>query len=505
MPPRAVEEFQDALGELAARSGEAADRLLNRISVLSPAEARAFITDAYPALLTPFLAASSDLTVQWYSEQPAPERRPGSAVFAPVAAPMRPGEQLAISGRWALTQTSPSTALAGNATRQVFNQSRDTVIINAEREGVRWIRKAQPNACGFCKMLATRAAKDLAQYSYKSEGVRRKLDSFGNPTGDYTLTVIGKRGRTRGKRRLGSEYHDHCKCTAVPVRDGRYEPPDYVQQWTEQYDAIVKEHGTADLLKISSLMDAGRVRPDRVRAPLQDGVDLFTATAATDDAAAAAPVDLDAADSAPAPPRDFATVEAEFNAAIEAGDDAAIDRLADELQAVEAAERQAAERAAKAKARREAADRAKWDRVGTLIDDGYDPVQAEAEVFGKSVESLRRRDFIAQARADGHQGAGFDELLTNVYNRAVQELYLQAEAATRGTIFNRATLNRYGAGGPDPLKLWTASEATARKWMSEEMAAWFDQNGRLTKAALRQAILDGSGRWRDAMTRDFLQ
>lgn len=505
MPPVAVDEFQDAIGELAARTGEAADTLLSRISVLSPAEARAFITDAYPALLSPYLAASNDLTVQWYAEQPAAERRPGAAVFTPVAGPMRSGEQLAISGRWALSTAAPATALRGNATRQVMNQSRDTVIVNAEREGVRWIRKAKPNACGFCKMLATRAAKDLAQYSYKSEGVRRKLDRFGNPTGDYTLTVIGKRGRTRGKRKLGSEYHDHCRCTAVPIRDGSYEPPDYVQQWTEEYDAIVKEHGTGDLLKISNLMDAGRVRPDRLRGALQDGADLFTAAAAADDTAAAAPpVDLDAP-AAKKPPRSFEDVEADLQAAIEAGDDAAVDRLADELEAVEAAERKAAERAAKAKARREAIDRDKWDRVGALIDQGYDPVEAESDVFGISMERIRRRNFIAESRADGHRGAGFDELLTSVYEQRVYELYLQAESATRGVLFNRQTMNRYGPGGIDPVKLWTANEATARKWMSPELAEWFDQNGRLTKAALRNMILDGRDTWRDPMTRDFLQ
>jgi hypothetical protein len=500
MPPRAVDQFQDALGELAAKSGEATDRLINRISVLSPGEARAFITDAYPALLTPFLAASGDLTAQWYAEQPTVPVRAGAAEFVPVRAPLAAGEQLAISGRWALTQTSPVTALQGSATRQVMNVSRDTVILNAARENVRWVRQAKSNACGFCKMLATRAAKSIERYGYSSEGVR--LDK---ETGDYITVVVGRRGRggspLRGKRKLGSKYHDACRCIAVPVRDRNYEPPDYVQEWTDQYDAIVAREGTGDLLKISNLMDVGRVRPDRIPKPLQDGADLFAAATAADDAAAAAPVDLDTP--ARAKLRDYDEVEKEFTAAVEAGDDAAVDRLADELEAIDAAQRKAAELAAKAKARREAAQRDKWDRVGALVDDGVDPLEAESEVFGRSVESLRRRDFIAQARSEGHRGAGFDELLTNVYTSAIQELYIQAENATRGTIFNRATMNRYGGVGPDPLRLWTASESTARAWMSEEMAAWFDQNGRLTKSALRQSILDGSGVWRDPMTQDF--
>lgn len=498
MPPQAVEEFQNALGELAARSGEATDRLLNRISVLSPAEARAFITDAYPSLLTPFLAASSDLTAQWYAEQPAAPRAPGAAEFIPVRPPLAAGEQLAISGRWALTQSDPIVALQGNATRQVMNASRDTVILNAQRENVRWIRQAKLNACGFCKMLATRAAKEWSQYAYGSQGVRRKLDRDGNLTNDYTLVVIGKRGRTRGKRKLGSEFHDHCRCTAVPVRDGEYEPPDYVQEWTDQYDAIVAREGTADLLKISNLMDAGRIRPDRVRAPLQDGADLFAAAAAAQPPVPP-PVDLDAP-AQPRKPRDFAEVETEFYAAVDAGDDAAIDRLAAEMEAIEVAQRKAADRAAKAKARREAADRDKWARVGDLVEQGVDPLEAESDVFGQSLESLRRRDFMAQARSEGHQGKGFDELVGSVFDRLIDDLYVAADNATNGYMLKPRFVGKVRA-----RDLWRMPETRARAVMSDEMAEWFDVNGRLTRQALRRSILDGSGVWRDPMTGDFLQ
>lgn len=494
MPPQAVEEFQNALGELAARSGEAADRLLSRISVLSPGEARAFITDAYPDLLTPFLAASSDLTAQWYAEQPTVPVRAGAAEFVPIRPPLAGGEQLAISGRWALTQTNPVTALSGNATRQVMNASRDTVILNAQRENVRWVRQAKLNACGFCKMLATRAAKSIERYGYSSEGVR--LDK---ETGDYITVVVGRRGRggspLRGKRKLGSKYHDACRCIAVPVRDKNYEPPDYVQQWTDEYDDIVKEHGTGDLLKISNLMDAGRIRPDRVRA-VQDGVDLFAAATAADNAAAAPPVELDSP--APKKPRSFDDVEAEFQAAIAAGDDAAVDRLAEELEAIEVAERKAAARAAKAEARRDAERSRKSDEIIALVDSGVDPAEAEAEVLGISVDRIRRRDFISQARSDGHRGRGFDDLLESVFASIVEELYVAADDATRGYMLKPQFVGKVRA-----RDLWRMSDARARKVMSEEMANWFDANGRLTRSALKQSILDGSGVWRDPMTRDF--
>lgn len=263
MPPVAVTEFQDALGELAARSGEATDKLLSRVGRLSPAEARAFITDAYPALLDPFLKASGELTAQWYSEQPVAVKSPGASVFVPEPVVLATGEQLAISGRWALTQPNAKTAILGSATRQVMNASRDTVIVNAQREGVRWVREAKPDACGFCRMLATRAAIPVSRSgritSYKSEGVFKD-----QKTGQYYLGVIGKRGVIRSGKQRGDKYHDHCRCIAVPLRDGRYNPPEYVQKWTDEYETLFDQYGS-DPIQISRLMDAGRQRPDRLK------------------------------------------------------------------------------------------------------------------------------------------------------------------------------------------------------------------------------------------------
>ena len=499
MPPIAVTEFQDALSELAARSGEATDKLLSRISVLSPAEARAFITDAYPALLDPFLRASSDLTAQWYAEQPTLPVAPGAAEYTPIPAPMRSGEQLAISGRWALTTSTPATALRGNATRQVMNQSRDTVIINAEREGKRWIRQAKPNACGFCKMLATRATKEWRKYSYGGEGVRRKLDRDGNITNDYTLVVIGKRGRKRRKngRSLGSEYHDHCRCVAVAIRDGEYEPPDYVQQWTEQYDTIVAEHGTGDLLKISNLMDEGRIRPDRIKTPPLDGAaDLFTAAATQPP-----PVDLDAAPpTAPVPQRTVDDVAADLNAAIEAGDDALIEQLAQELDDIDAAERKAVARRARAKERRTAATNAKWAQVEDMIDAGADPLEAEAEVFGKQLSRLRNRELKWQLKTEGYHGETINQLIRDKYLTMLNEHMLAAENATNGYMLKEKYQNRV-----KPVLLWTAGEKRARELMTDEMAEWFDQHGRITLKAVRESTLNGTGVWRDAMQEDFLR
>ncbi|QAU05023.1 putative capsid maturation protease [Mycobacterium phage Henu3] len=213
----------------------------------------------------------------------------------------------------------------------------------------------------------------------------------------------------------------------------------------------------------------------------------------------------------PPAPRTLDVVEAELNAAIEVGDEELIDRLVAEMDALEEAERQAAAKAAERErrkaerqaakaAQKEAEDRARWDRIGELIEQGYDPIDAEAEVLGVDPEKLRRRDFMAQARAEGHKGKGFDELLSSVFTEKAAEQYWQAEQATNGYM-----LKRKYEGKVDPTDIWHVNERTARAWMSDELAAWFDENGRLTKQLLRESILSGRANWRNPLQEDFLQ
>lgn len=222
MPTLAVPEFQAALAELTVRAGAGVDILLGRLDRRSPGEARGFVTDAYPHLIDPFLSAAGELTTQWYAEQPTKPVARGAAVFSPEPAALVPRERLAISARWALTQSNPVVALQGSATRAVFDQSRNTVIVNARREKVRWARHASANACGFCRLLAIRGAV----YHSKAKALR---------------------------------VHDHCRCLATPVRDGLYEPAPYVEQWERAYKAA-REAGASTPGQIASFMDPARVK-----------------------------------------------------------------------------------------------------------------------------------------------------------------------------------------------------------------------------------------------------
>ncbi|AJD82229.1 hypothetical protein PBI_KESHU_9 [Mycobacterium phage Keshu] len=229
--PQAVPQFQGALTRLSSEVGGAVDKLVPRLSGLTKAEGLRFITDAYPSLIDPFLNASGELTAQWYAEQ-TPAKVPSVRVrgeiatlpanFVPEPAALPASKQLATSGRWALVQRDPALALRGSATRSVFSQSRKTVLDNAGREQVKWTRYASGNACGFCRMLATRALT---------------IEEKGAP-GLYHSKASAERNAHTFDLARG---HDHCKCIAVPVRSGSYTPPGYVHDWLDDYNAVSRD------------------------------------------------------------------------------------------------------------------------------------------------------------------------------------------------------------------------------------------------------------------------
>lgn len=201
-----------------------------------------------PGVVDPYLAASGDISATWYEAQ-APEL----AYVASPAALVDEG-QLQSTARWAagtvLTRSpvSPLDLLAGSMQRALFNESRETVLENAEAEpGARWARHASANACEFCKMVATRGAV------YTSEAAAGRVGGRGS---------TGKRGkgiRTRGDQAIGDRYHDHCHCIAVPVRPGQsYDPPSYVEEWEADYTRARK---AADGNDAKSILSAWRKLP----------------------------------------------------------------------------------------------------------------------------------------------------------------------------------------------------------------------------------------------------
>ena len=104
-------------------------------------------------------------------------------------------------------------AAAVTAQRHALNAGRRTVEASTAANGTTWRRVTDGKPCAFCAMLATRD-------DYTSR--------------DAALKVQGRRGRPRGRRALGSSYHDRCGCTAVEVLD-TWEPTRQEQAYQQLY------------------------------------------------------------------------------------------------------------------------------------------------------------------------------------------------------------------------------------------------------------------------------
>lgn len=193
--PSDVAALQGVLKKLGVAAGVAVATMWRNASDAQQIKA------AYPVVVDPYLSAAGTITAQWYHELDA------ESDFAVEVAPLPAADALTASVGWAFSQADPVDALSGSVERHVFGASRDTVAHNAQREHVKYARYASATACPWCQVLATREA---AYHSAESA--------------------------VRG--------HDNCHCMAVPIRGGdTYEPPDYVQQWQQDYRDARKEVG----------------------------------------------------------------------------------------------------------------------------------------------------------------------------------------------------------------------------------------------------------------------
>lgn len=255
------------------------------------------LKQALPEIVRPHADAAAHITAQWYDEI-----NPASAFEATPVVDLAP-ERIDKTIDWALhAPTTPASAahthespvdlqsapdlapfheklddptqpdpdvvlsrLSGSVKRMVADASRDTVLSSSLEEGVRWARYASANACAFCRLLATRQAvyrseADALTVSGASVGLTmsdRRQRAGGLATTDELLArrmgqktyVAGKNKgqeksrQLRGTREKGDRYHDHCRCIAVPVRDGVYTPPDYMKQWEQDYIAARRDVG----------------------------------------------------------------------------------------------------------------------------------------------------------------------------------------------------------------------------------------------------------------------
>lgn len=151
-------------------------------------------------------------------------------------------------------EPDPDAALSridGGLQRIIADADRDTIEENIDADPARplFARHASANACAFCALLATRGAV------YRSETsalrvVGRGTEIKPSRPGERKRGRPAKGIRARGERPLGSKYHDHCHCTAVPVFEGNeLEEAPYVAKWREAYANAPVNPGKAIDLK----------------------------------------------------------------------------------------------------------------------------------------------------------------------------------------------------------------------------------------------------------------
>lgn len=222
-----------------------------RLSERHPDVSVQVLVEMYPEILAGYVGASEDLGRVMLADH-----APG---ITPVAGTSMPSqEQMRNSILWANTAQGDTYALLGGAMqRAIFNGARWMVqdSIDLAEPGTTtttWARHASPTACGFCRMLATRgAAYQSKRAATTVVGRGKEMTEFeamwrGDRTGPVqalgTARFIAGGVKARGSRSLGSSYHDHCRCVAVPSTESDpYVPPAYVADWMSEYKLLAAE------------------------------------------------------------------------------------------------------------------------------------------------------------------------------------------------------------------------------------------------------------------------
>lgn len=147
-----------------------------------------------------------------------------------------------------------------------------------------------------------------------------------------------------------------------------------------------------------------------------------------------------------------------------------------EMDRREEAERRREEQAEQRRREREAKEDAQHAEIERLVEDeGMEREEAAAEVLGRSIESIRREQYVAEHRSSQDRRP-FREIAREQYKLMIERIYVQAEEQTNGFM-----LNQQGeAAGIDPMSLFSGPRSRVEKYASEELKRFFDASGRQT-------------------------
>lgn len=235
-----LEKHRRDLARLWSVASRDIDSLALAVRKLSVADAREMLKVALPDLMDPFLGAASDMSAVLIDELYGIVANVPASEYLPTA------EKIDRMARWAVTpmvdESLDSTVLSrvsGAAERMMYDSARLTVErgvvsnylarknrkygnVTRDETGKRVAFQRFPaaGACDFCQMLAGRGAVYLTAESAGGVSGRGSDRSGLDAAGNRMSGGVGGGVKARGKRSLGSNYHDACRCLVQPVIAG---------------------------------------------------------------------------------------------------------------------------------------------------------------------------------------------------------------------------------------------------------------------------------------------
>lgn len=273
--PISAAERRFVMEQLGKRAKEDMVRLWDAAARFEDVDFFDYVSSAFPDIVIPYHQLAAEFSATAFEED-FPQI--GSAALLADSPPV---ESLTKSAQWALGAdgTKALDRMDGTIQRHIYNGLRDTTVVNAEANGMRWMRVARADACAFCRLLASRtddlyrskenALSVVGRSVNLSLGDRRQIAS-GQMTREEALArrdqmqltyQIGERkGSPRGKRLRGSKgygdpYHDDCNCDAKAVPNGR-DPIEYLYE-TEPEAAFSAEQWNAEYQKARDAAESG--------------------------------------------------------------------------------------------------------------------------------------------------------------------------------------------------------------------------------------------------------
>lgn len=217
-----ADEAKTQIDLLTRRADADLQAIWGQVDKESADNVRDFMLRFFPELVNEYFIAGTALAADLYDDWR--EAANAAGAFAAVTLADPAVDLLEANVRWALGSIYKADQdwdaalvnLSGSLNRHVADGHRNTIETSARTDPARvlYARHASANACGFCKMLATRSAVYTSESAALNSGT----------------------GRVRGKRGAKEKYHDHCHCTAVAVFPGdQYEEAPHVARWRQEY------------------------------------------------------------------------------------------------------------------------------------------------------------------------------------------------------------------------------------------------------------------------------